>query len=265
MSLPTVRNQIPQCFESYLRILHPASDADDRKTRWSEVARRNGRKIHPEVQWHCLVGSPDPMQAGEHWHGVVPAFGEMSGQELDALCVFLQRNTTTPDNCILGLSTIHGWVTPLTGGESLLTLPYRQFALFSGPLKSAGELGLSDHVGAHSPRSSVAERHSGLRVVPSARDSERHQATPETPPADNPDAPRPSPGLQYLNGIRGQAPNLMWPDDRAWCVVSEMDFDSTLVGGCRQLIEELLSTSELECLSIDPGASLGEDADHINC
>jgi hypothetical protein len=44
-----------------------------------------------------------------------------------------------------------------------------------------------------------------------------------------------------------------------------MDFDSTLVGGCRTLIDELITTSELECLSVGLADSLAEDADRINC
>ncbi|MGH8301512.1 MAG: hypothetical protein ACRET5_08615, partial [Steroidobacteraceae bacterium] len=31
--------------------------------------------------------------------------------------------------------------------------------------------------------------------------------------------------------VYDQSPNLFWPDDRAWCVATEIDFDSTLVGG----------------------------------
>ena len=34
-------------------------------------------------------------------------------------------------------------------------------------------------------------------------------------------------------------PNLWWPDDRAWCVASEIDLDYTLVGGSVALCDEL--------------------------
>jgi hypothetical protein len=36
-------------------------------------------------------------------------------------------------------------------------------------------------------------------------------------------------------------PNLWWPDDRAWCVASEIDLDYTLVGGSAELCAELAS------------------------
>ena len=35
-------------------------------------------------------------------------------------------------------------------------------------------------------------------------------------------------------------PNLWWPDDRAWCVASEIDLDYTLVGGPDELCVELV-------------------------
>jgi hypothetical protein len=34
-----------------------------------------------------------------------------------------------------------------------------------------------------------------------------------------------------------QSPNIFWPADLTWCVASEIDFDSTLVGGSARLIE----------------------------
>jgi hypothetical protein len=43
-------------------------------------------------------------------------------------------------------------------------------------------------------------------------------------------------------------PNLWWPDDRAWCVASEIDLDDTFVGGPGPLIAELLALSELRAV-----------------
>ena len=40
-------------------------------------------------------------------------------------------------------------------------------------------------------------------------------------------------------------PNIWWPDDRAWCVATEIDADFTLIGGTRALIEELLADDRL--------------------
>jgi hypothetical protein len=47
-----------------------------------------------------------------------------------------------------------------------------------------------------------------------------------------------------------QSPTLWWPDDRAWCVASEIDFHSTCVGGSRRLIDRLLGDPRLEALEV---------------
>jgi len=43
-----------------------------------------------------------------------------------------------------------------------------------------------------------------------------------------------------------QSPNLFWPSDRAWCVATEIDLDSTYVGGSRALVEAILADGRLE-------------------
>ena len=61
-----------------------------------------------------------------------------------------------------------------------------------------------------------------------------------------------------------RSPNLFWPDDRSWCVTSEIDFDSTLVGGSIGLIDEILANDRLEAWSIRPHDSMARDGDTIN-
>ena len=48
-------------------------------------------------------------------------------------------------------------------------------------------------------------------------------------------------------------PNLWWPDDRSWCVASEIDLPWTYVGGSKALIEEVLADERLGAkpLSLD--------------
>ncbi len=43
---------------------------------------------------------------------------------------------------------------------------------------------------------------------------------------------------------------MWWPDDRAWCVASEVDFHSTYVGGSRRLIDGLLGDERIEALEV---------------
>ncbi len=44
------------------------------------------------------------------------------------------------------------------------------------------------------------------------------------------------------------SPNLWWPDDRAWCVATEIDFRWTYVGGSAACIAAVLDDPELEAL-----------------
>ena len=49
-------------------------------------------------------------------------------------------------------------------------------------------------------------------------------------------------------GPRCRSPNLWWPDDRAWCVGTEIDFNWSYIGGSSACIEQILSDSELEAI-----------------
>jgi len=61
-----------------------------------------------------------------------------------------------------------------------------------------------------------------------------------------------------------QSPNLLWPVDRSWCVATEIDFDSTLVGGSAELIAAVLANPDLEAFPVRPDDSLQADADTVN-
>jgi hypothetical protein len=49
-----------------------------------------------------------------------------------------------------------------------------------------------------------------------------------------------------------QSANLWWPEDRAWCVATEIDYAWTYVGGTKSCIDDLLTESRLEALRIGP-------------
>jgi hypothetical protein len=60
------------------------------------------------------------------------------------------------------------------------------------------------------------------------------------------------------------SPNLFWPADHAWCVASEIDSDSTLLGGSRELIDAILQTPTFDSWPVQPNDSLAAYADRIN-
>jgi hypothetical protein len=59
-------------------------------------------------------------------------------------------------------------------------------------------------------------------------------------------------------------PNIWWPDDRTWCVASEIDLPATYVGGSAQSIERLLAAEELEVLPVSVNDRVDVEADEIN-
>jgi hypothetical protein len=68
----------------------------------------------------------------------------------------------------------------------------------------------------------------------------------------------------WRSGIAGPTPNLIWPGDLAWALATEIDFDSTLVGGSRALVDAMLSSEKLESLEVSPSTDLTLDGDRVN-
>lgn len=62
-----------------------------------------------------------------------------------------------------------------------------------------------------------------------------------------------------------QSPSIWWPDDRAWCVATEIDNPDTYVGGSDACIERILSCRDLEALptTTEARADLGGDTINI--
>ena len=61
-----------------------------------------------------------------------------------------------------------------------------------------------------------------------------------------------------------QTANLWWPQDRTWCVATEIDFMSTYVGGTRQCVEALTRHDGLEAMLAEPGDGVTWAGDVIN-
>ena len=60
------------------------------------------------------------------------------------------------------------------------------------------------------------------------------------------------------------SPSILWPEDHAWVLATEIDFDSTLIAGSAALIRELMQTPELEVWPIRTDADLTRDGDDLN-
>jgi hypothetical protein len=235
-----VSQQVPKVFDAYARIFHRVPDADGAFVTWAEAARRLGRTAHREMQWHQIVGSSDPDNfTGSDWPGGEPALGEMEFEELDRLCGVLAEFTVDPEECFFGLCMInHGLILDTLSADEArqaqLELPLgRDHLVLRGPLRAVEQIRAVD------PPSAawiVAAEPGGVEPSP--------------PGAEDP--------------WWREAPNLIWPADRSWLVVSEVDFDTTLVGGTRGLIDALVAAPDLEVYEVEPDTSLAAFADKLN-
>jgi hypothetical protein len=59
-------------------------------------------------------------------------------------------------------------------------------------------------------------------------------------------------------------PNIWWPEDRAWCVATEIDFRWTYVAGTHECIRAVLADSRLEALATQPDHLGSYNGDVIN-
>jgi hypothetical protein len=62
----------------------------------------------------------------------------------------------------------------------------------------------------------------------------------------------------------GYSPNIWWPEDRSWCVATDIDLFDTFIGGSKECIEAVLTTPDLEALPTTIDAVLHIGGDTIN-
>ncbi len=235
-----VGSVVPTGFAAYARIFHPASASRDwnpEDVRWSEVAAWSGRIVHPDMQFQSIVvpATPDHASGLQPWSGE-PRLGVLSKPQARALIDLLTRFTSTPDACWFCLWDGYGY---LTGAVNTFTM-WKQ--------------------GAPPP---------GRRRPP-----RWHLRLPLPRPIGHlPDRKRVGlPNRDYLlfRGPLAKAegwedgPNLWWPDDRTWCVASEIDHPYTHVGGPSELIDEIVRHPDLEALPVTADQDITAASDKIN-
>jgi len=218
-----VASIVPQGFECYARVLHPAwryalEDCHVTKVpvAWADVASRRGRVAHGLMQWPQVSGLPI---MDEHVNyqlacgGCVildwPDEGTIPPKVGEALKEILLCHTEDVDSCWFGL-----WVGYGPGHKYGLGKPkvignkHRQWYLFRGSLENIG--------------------------------------------------------YSFSGGGRHQSANLVWAQDRSWCLGVDIDLHSTYIGGSESLVSDMLKSSELEAYMAHPEDNVSFDADRIN-
>jgi len=216
-----VTSIVPNCFEAYLRIFHPAITLDGEPVSWDEVAAAEGHQMHASAQWHSLPGVENSKNfIGSKWTGIPPQTG-LRLEVLKPICALLKKYTGNDEFCFFGLW--NGWPEDEYKDlwQSLRTLEEK-----NQPTEKdfrAPRFGLPTHAGRdyfllHGPLGTAVE--------------------------------------MVDIGLISTSPELIWPLNKTWFLVSDIDLDSTYVGGSNELIESLLRISEIETWRVMPSDSL---------
>ena len=132
-----VASLVPDGYEAYGRILHPARRSDKPgRSRWATIGEERGIAIGPEVRFTALVGwvpARDGQDPPAPYHA--PACGTLRTEECARLAQLLARFTSTPEKCWFCLWEGYGWpeLPPPGQGPPRAHLPYRDCILFSAP------------------------------------------------------------------------------------------------------------------------------------
>jgi hypothetical protein len=239
---------IPRGYPAYARILHPAEDEHGDPVRWSDVAAWSGRVLHRLAQFDAIAGRwYDQRRKGVGWPGRNPGQGSLTWQQLRVLCHILACHTATADQCWLNVWEGFGNL-PQEWERTAPRVhqPGRAYYIFQRPLGDVLEFSARVHeVGwDQDPLPPTM-----ARIVlpgPSMVEKRSDQAEPRNE----------DPWIQ--------SPNQWWPSDRAWCVASEIDFDSTLVAGTQALVEQITRHPDLEAVQVNPTDDLTINGDNIN-
>ena len=216
-------------YPAYARLFHPLDDGPN-PPRWAHVAAQHGRTMHPSAQWEHIsstIAPTDTLSRGRGFPGE-PLIGNLHTDALSALCSILRDHTTTPDDCWFAVWDGWGW----QHRTAHSTIQFAQEGEPAPPITHAPE---AKRLNLAAPKFSLPHRDYYLFNGP-VEDATRI--------GDWVTADRFDP----------QSPSILWPTDHVWCVATEIDYDSTLVGGTPDLITAISTSPHLEAMPIAPDA-----------
>lgn len=233
----TVGSIVPAVFDAYARVFHPASrrsNGEDVEVSWAEVAAANGREMHPAAEWGSLVGSWQLDAQADIWDRE-PRTGELPRRSAGRLAALLEKHTHSPDRVCFAL-----W----EGGDVLAT----RVAVRSGTpekVRRRAQLVAEEQVAAW--RTLVS---SGAPFTLPGRQMRLLGG------------PLSAVGAFYE--LHHRPPCQWWPEDRAWCVGTDIDLMTTYVGGSSACIDDLLRDDRIESLAVSVDQLVTWDADTVN-
>jgi hypothetical protein len=230
---------VPPEFNAYARILHPVGAVRSHDepeepwpdaVSWSQIAATTGRRMHPRVQFDSLIGV-SRYGGDRDWEAQI---GTLSPELWAALFDVLSRHMDGAASCYFALWDGWGWDT----GQ-------RTSLLAATPRETDG---ISE-----SP-AFPPEVIRGPRLSLPGRDYFLLQGPPDAWPS------------LFVDGLEHEwrSPQLCWPPDHGWCAATEIDFDSTYVGGSPELIGEVLEDPRFESYPAQATDRVDMGGDEIN-
>ncbi|WP_156155535.1 hypothetical protein [Frigoribacterium sp. MEB024] len=70
--------------------------------------------------------------------------------------------------------------------------------------------------------------------------------------------------LGWRNGQRTPSLQLLWPEEHAWVLATEIDWDSTIVAGGRVLVDAILADGRFEAFEVRHDDDLSSRGDTVN-
>jgi hypothetical protein len=207
---------VPTGFDSYARIFHPARRRDGSPVRWSEIAAERGTIAHPEMQYTHVMG----VHRTDRMHDPFPPVeGRLPREITAALANALEPYTRAADRCWFALWDGYGF----WGGGAYAVV--------------ARDRGQVDR---REAKDREARERRQLMEIPrfGCRGREYYLFR----------GPLEAASHMEFNGALFQSADLWWPDDRAWCVATDLDGDSTYVGGTEACIASILEDERFEAL-----------------
>lgn len=139
-SMRDLRYLVPCSFPAYARIFHPIVDIMGNSHRWAEVAARNGRIAHREMQLHAIATPSDGVERSFGPIDLEPSLGSLPGAELRALVDTLAPLTSTPGCTFACLWDGYADVAARARSAPLVeTVIQRSYLLFEGRLEEIPE------------------------------------------------------------------------------------------------------------------------------
>ncbi|MGD6978833.1 MULTISPECIES: hypothetical protein [Citricoccus] len=248
---------------------------------WAQAAASFGTTMHPLAQYARLVrrdyGEAEGVIAADGWRYSPPDEGCLDRTSLTVVATVLSRHSTTPET---GIAAIwDGWDGLSSAGRVFDFEPEpdgerQASSIDEAPGRSAGSAlrgRLAETVGQviNAVQGTVRQLRGRARSDSGPRFA-LHAATGrdyvmfEAGAQDFADTRWPARAPWVGDVTRAQSPSILWPEDRAWVLATDIDFDSTLIAGTAALVEELIQTPGLEVLAVRPDADLTSDGDLLN-